>query len=85
MRATSILLWLAAVLAVAPAAVCAHEHSDAIPTDAQLGLVSFDISCKPGARKEFNRGIALLHSFWHDEALRAFEQVASDDPDCAMA
>jgi tetratricopeptide (TPR) repeat protein len=36
-------------------------------------------------RANFNRGVALLHSFWHDRAFLAFENVASSDPDCAVA
>ena len=52
---------------------------------AKLGTVDFQISCHPGVRDEFNRGVALLHSFWHDKAFLAFENVASSDPDCAMA
>jgi len=51
----------------------------------RLGSVSFDISCKPQVKAEFNRGIALLHSFWLDEAGKSFGNVAAVDPDCAMA
>jgi tetratricopeptide (TPR) repeat protein len=51
----------------------------------RLGSVSFDISCKPQVRAEFSRGIALLHSFWLDEAGKSFGKVAAADPDCAMA
>src|ERR1700722_6960350 len=51
----------------------------------RLGSVSFNISCKPQVKAEFNRGIALLHSFWLEEAGKSFGNVASADPDCAMA
>jgi tetratricopeptide (TPR) repeat protein len=51
----------------------------------RLGAVSFKISCKPQVKAEFNRGIALLHSFWLDEAEKSFKNVAVADPDCAMA
>src|SRR5882757_1903642 len=51
----------------------------------RLGSVSFKISCKPQVKAEFNRGIALLHSFWLDEAEKSFGNVAAADPDCAMA
>ena len=50
-----------------------------------LGAVAFDTSCKPQVAGDFNRGVALLHSFWYAEAKRAFEKVAAADPDCAMA
>jgi hypothetical protein len=62
-----------------------HEHSDPMPADAKLGAVSFEISCKAELQPEFNRAVALLHSFWHSEAQRVFEKVAAADPNCAMA
>lgn len=51
----------------------------------KLGTVDFEISCAPAVRADFDRGVALLHSFWHDQAFLAFEKVASSDPDCAIA
>jgi len=51
----------------------------------QLGTVSFANSCRPTVQADFNRGVALLHSFWLDEAERMFRKVAATDPDCAMA
>jgi tetratricopeptide (TPR) repeat protein len=52
---------------------------------AKLGMVDFPISCAPSVRADFNQGVALLHSFWHDRAFLAFQSVASSDPDCAIA
>jgi hypothetical protein len=63
----------------------AHEHSDPMPTDAKLGTVYFEISCQPQAKADFNRAVALLHSFWLNEAERTFMEVSIADPDCAMA
>jgi tetratricopeptide (TPR) repeat protein len=63
----------------------AHEHSDQIPADVKLGTVSFEISCKPELQPDFNRAIALLHSFWHSEAQQAFEKIAVADTNCAIA
>ena len=63
----------------------AHEHGGAPPATSQLGSVAFETSCKAQAMSDFNRGIALLHSFWHDEAGHAFEKAAAADSDCAMA
>ena len=37
------------------------------------------------ARPEFIRGVALLHSFFYEEARRIFTAVAEKDPTCAMA
>jgi tetratricopeptide (TPR) repeat protein len=51
----------------------------------QLGKVSFSVSCSPSVRASFNRGAALLHDFWYDEARPQFERIAKSDPGCAMA
>jgi tetratricopeptide (TPR) repeat protein len=60
-----------------------HHHEDL--TAAQLGTVSFPVSCAPSVQKPFERGVALLHSFWYEEAEKQFQQIAKDDPHCAMA
>jgi predicted Zn-dependent protease len=60
-----------------------HHHED--PTGQQLGTVHFPISCAAAVQKPFERGVALLHSFWYEEAEKEFEQIAKDDPKCAMA
>src|SRR5438270_11561514 len=49
------------------------------------GTVNFKVSCAPEARPEFERGVALLHSFFYEEARRIFTAVADKDPNCAMA
>jgi len=49
------------------------------------GTVDFKVSCAPEARPEFIRGVALLHSFFYEEARRVFTAVAAKDPNCAMA
>jgi tetratricopeptide (TPR) repeat protein len=51
----------------------------------RLGLVAFPTSCAAPVRAAFNRGVALLHDFWYEEARRQFEDIAIDDPKCAMA
>jgi tetratricopeptide (TPR) repeat protein len=58
-----------------------HSHN----TPEKLGTVSFPISCAPGVQKEFDRGVALLHSFAYSTAESAFRAVAEEDPQCAMA
>jgi tetratricopeptide (TPR) repeat protein len=60
-------------------------HESGVLTAAALGSVAFQTSCKLRVKVEFNRAVALLHSFWLDEAERAFKTVAVRDPDCAMA
>src|SRR6266513_2716438 len=49
------------------------------------GTVNFKVSGAPEARSEFIRGVALLHSFFYEEARRVFTSVAERDPKCAMA
>jgi len=60
-----------------------HHHEDL--TAAQLGTVTFPVSCDPKVQKPFERGIALLHSFWYEEAEKEFMQISTDAPNCAMA
>src|SRR5947208_4382211 len=49
------------------------------------GKVEFPISCASSIQSEFSRGVALLHSFFYEEARRVFTSVAERDPKCAMA
>jgi len=60
-----------------------HHHEDL--NQAQLGTVHFPVSCAPSVEKPFERGVALLHSFWYEEAEKEFLEIAKDDPNCAMA
>ena len=60
-----------------------HHHEDL--TETQLGTVHFPISCAASVQKPFARGVALLHSFWYEEAEKEFIDIAKDDPKCAMA
>jgi tetratricopeptide (TPR) repeat protein len=61
-----------------------HHHHEEL-TVAQLGTVTFPVSCETSVQKPFERGVALLHSFWYEEAEKEFLQIAQDDPHCAMA
>src|SRR5882762_3209068 len=50
-----------------------------------VGKVTFPITCAPDVQSDFARGVALLHSFFYEEARRVFTSVAERDPKCAMA
>ena len=50
-----------------------------------VGKVTFPITCSPDVQSDFARGVALLHSFFYEEARRVFTSVAERDPKCAMA
>lgn len=60
-----------------------HHHSSAFGEE-KLGKVNFPVSCTPPAQAQFNQAVAMLHSFWYDEAGKTFHQVTVTDPDCAM-
>ncbi|MDP8983758.1 MAG: hypothetical protein M3N97_01725 [Pseudomonadota bacterium] len=80
--AASTLLLLIGLVTIANAA----PPSAPAPSDTErLGPVSFLVSCAPSVQAGFNRGVALLHDFWYEEAKPQFETILKSDPDCAMA
>src|SRR4030095_10581783 len=65
-----------------------HVECASVPEPGDLraaGKVEFPISCAPTVQSDFSRGVALLHSFFYEEARRVFTSVAERDPKCAMA
>ncbi len=84
------LLLVLALIGAAPGGAAAHspDHDHGAqggrPPEA-LGKVSFPTSCEPAVRTQFERGVALLHSFWFPEGFKTFTAVAERDPGCAMA
>ena len=50
-----------------------------------FGSVSFSATVPAQFQKDFNTGIALLHSFEYDEAEKMFAKVIDGAPACAMA
>ncbi len=64
----------------------AHDDGDGgSPGREQLGKVSFPVSCNHSAQAEFDRGMALFHSFWFSHAIESFNKVLALDPACGMA
>ena len=45
-----------------------HEHG----SGEKLGTVHFSTSCNDAAQKEFDRAVALLHSFQFSKAIEGF-------------
>ncbi len=84
---TRISHWLAA-LVLGGGAMLAHGHEgDDVPAGKpgeQLGKVAFRVECSPAAQREFNRAVALYHSFWFDPASASFRKVLELDPGCGM-
>ena len=73
----------AALLAAASTGGMSQEHQHG--NTEKLGEVHFATSCAAAAPREFNRAVALLHSFQFSRAIAAFTAVLSDDPTCAIA
>jgi hypothetical protein len=78
--ATALLLFVLSLPAFAQ-----HDHAAAGAGDVGSDNVSFLTSCAPALRQDFNRAVALLHSFWFAQAAAGFEGVAAKDPSCAIA
>ncbi|MEX2154989.1 MAG: hypothetical protein WD825_16720 [Gemmatimonadaceae bacterium] len=72
-------------LALLPAIAAAQDHVHPAGTSDKLGQVSFDITCAPGSRPKFERAVAMLHSFWFEQANQAFVEIAQTDSTCALA
>ena len=51
----------------------------------RLGKVNFPTSCSPTVQAQFERAVALQHSFWFAEAIKGFNAVAAADPSCGIA
>ncbi len=83
MRQLALAILLASFFGVLVVADETHHHEDL--TTEQLGTVHFPTSCAAPVQGGFERGVALLHSFWYEEAEKEFAQIAKDDPSCAMA
>ena len=50
-----------------------------------LGHVHFETSCTPQAQEKFDRGLAMVHSFFYPDSVQAFTDAAAADPQCAIA
>jgi hypothetical protein len=61
-----------------------HQHEHQHDPGENLGKVTFSVSCAK-AQEQFNRAVALLHSFWYEEAEKAFSDITQEEPRCAMA
>ncbi len=59
-----------------------HQHQSG--DSEKLGQVNFLVSCNAQAQKQFNRGVAWLHSFEYEEAEKVFAEVTVSDPQCGM-
>src|SRR5258707_15630444 len=75
--------WLMLIALLAPGLGFAQAHDHASPEN--LGKVQFSTSCSRAAQPQFNRAVALMHSFQFARAIEAFNAILVSDPSCAMA
>ena len=74
---------LLGMLLPAFASLRAQDHAH--PSTEKLGRVHFETSCAPAVTAQFDRAVALLHSFEFRAAIQGFERVLATDSTCAMA
>ena len=55
---------------------CAQENHQHSLTEAEFGSVKFLTSCSPAVENNFNRAVAMLHSFQYELATQAFGDIA---------
>jgi hypothetical protein len=84
MRSRKIFVLAVLVCLSSALASAQHEGHGGGPPE-KLGKVHFETSCKPEVRADFDRGVALLHSFWFPAAISAFQGVLAKDSSCAIA
>lgn len=84
MRNLSWIVCLSVAFSVPSCADEDHLHHEELTQD-QLGTVHFPVSCTSEAQKTFEKGVALLHSFWYEEAEKTFVEVEKQDPKCVMS
>jgi len=73
-----------AVLASSATVLTQNEHAGHSGGDV-FGRVHLQTSCTPAVQADFDRAVAMLHSFFYPETEKAFRAVAEREPSCAMA
>ena len=58
-----------------------HEHL----SSENLGVVHFSTSCDEAGQREFDRAVALLHSFQFSKAIQGFNAALENDPTCGIS
>jgi tetratricopeptide (TPR) repeat protein len=86
MRARSVLLFtFLSIAAFASRNAVAQENHRHALTEEEVGSVRFSTSCSRAVENNFNRAVALLHSFQYEQVQQVFDEIAKQDPTCAMA
>ena len=63
----------------------APGHIQSAVDGKRFGEVHFPISCSQAAQQQFDRALAMLHSFFFPETTKAFSIIAAQESSCAMA
>jgi tetratricopeptide (TPR) repeat protein len=82
------IFWVANILAICICTtipVKADEGHHHALTEKEVGSVHFANSCSKDVQTDFQRAVALLHSFQYEQAREAFNDISKHDPQCAMA
>jgi tetratricopeptide (TPR) repeat protein len=74
-------LWIV-ILAAGNTMARDHQHATAVE---KLGRVRFTTSCNRAAQQQFDRAVALLHSFQFSRAIDGFNSILKADSSCTMA
>src|SRR2546430_9342950 len=77
MKRRTALATIAAMTALVVAAWVATPRAQT--AGERIGQVTFATSCGAAVQKPFERGVALLHSFWYIEAAKAFTAVTRSE------
>jgi hypothetical protein len=80
LRTRFIMFLIALVL---PGALLGLTQAEQPRSPEKLGSVSFSTSCS--SRAQFNRAVALMHSFQFARAIDSFHAILVSDPSCSMA
>src|SRR5947199_9317807 len=76
MTVKSLPLTLAVLLALGAGGVTAQD---------KVGTVHFTTTCSAAVQGDFERAVAMLHSFWFSASTAALAPVAQADPGCGLA
>jgi tetratricopeptide (TPR) repeat protein len=77
------LIVFAGAVLMMPGLGFAQAHDDA--SGENNGSVTFNTSCNSAAQPQFNRAVALMHSFQFGRAMEGFHATLVSDPSCSMA
>jgi len=84
-RVATVLLWMFTIALPTAASAQHGDHGAMSPDQIGTASVKFETSCAPAVKDDFNKAVALLHSFWFPESSKTFNAVLAKDPNCAMA